>query len=374
MDSEPSAKNSGMPAERKLLGNDAVATALAFKQEDRSRRLSGALLDAIGLGPIETPYRVVHAEAGLRLRAYGNGARDAPPILIVPAPIKRWYIWDLAPDVSIVRRCLQHGMRVYLVEWVPLEPSGLNFGLAEYAGCLLSACMDAIGSDAGQAPVILAGHSLGGTLAALFSCRHPQRVQALVLLEAPLHFAEEAGSFAPMVAATPDAEPIAEMFGHVPGSFLNLLSVIAEPREFQWRPYLDLLSCAGNSRALLTHLRVMRWTLDEFQLPGKFFVDIVERLYRDDCLMQGKLRIQDQRIGPRDLTVPLLSVFDPRSTVIPPASIRNFHRAAAAPRKKLLSYRGDVGVALQHVGVLVGRNAHDRLWPEVFDWLSGARA
>jgi polyhydroxyalkanoate synthase len=374
MNSELPAKNSGMPAERKPFGNDAVAAALAFKQADRSRRFRGALLDAIGLGPIETPYRVLHTEAGLRLRAYGNGARDTPALLIVPAPIKRWYIWDMAPDISIVQRCLQQGMRVYLAEWVPLEPGGLNFGLDDYAGRLLSACLNAIGSDAGQAPVILAGHSLGGTLAALFSCRHPQRVQALVLLEAPLQFAEEAGSFAPLVAATPDAQPIAEMFGHVPGSFLDLVSLIAEPREFQWRPYLDLLSCAGNSQALLTHLRVVRWTLDEFQLPGKFFVDIVERLYRDDCLMQGRLRIQDQRIGPGDLTVPLLSVFDPRSTVIPPPSIRNFHQAAAAPRKKLLSYEGDIGVAIQHVGVLVGSNAHTRLWPQVFDWLSGLRA
>jgi polyhydroxyalkanoate synthase len=28
-----------------------------------------------------------------------------------------------------------------------------------------------------------------------------------------------------------------------------------------------------------------------------------------------------------------------------------------------------VGVNLQHVGVLVGRSAHERIWPEIFDWL-----
>ena len=45
--------------------------------------------------------------------------------------------------------------------------------------------------------------------------------------------------------------------------------------------------------------------------------------------------------------------------------------ATASPRKQLLHYEGDVGVNLQHVGVLVGRSAHARLWPRIFDWLDG---
>ena len=35
----------------------------------------------------------------------------------------------------------------------------------------------------------------------------------------------------------------------------------------------------------------------------------------------------------------------------------------------LVHYEGDVGVNLQHVGVLVGRSAHERIWPQIFDWL-----
>ena len=69
------------------------------------------------------------------------------------------------------------------------------------------------------------------------------------------------------------------------------------------------------------------------------------------------------------LATPLVSVYDPRSKVIPPASMLPFHEAAANPHKLLLRYEGDVGVNLQHVGVLVGRNAHARLWPAIFDWL-----
>jgi len=87
--------------------------------------------------------------------------------------------------------------------------------------------------------------------------------------------------------------------------------------------------------------------------------------------MRGELRIDGRRIGPQDLRTPLLSVVDPRSKLIPPAAVLPFHDAAASPRKLVLHYEGDVGVNLQHVGVLVGRNAHARIWPAVFNWLDG---
>jgi hypothetical protein len=62
---------------------------------------------------------------------------------------------------------------------------------------------------------------------------------------------------------------------------------------------------------------------------------------------------------------PLLAVLNPYSRVIPPESILPFHHAAGGRPKQLIRYRGDRGVALQHVGVLVGRNAHRFLWPLV---------
>jgi polyhydroxyalkanoate synthase len=86
--------------------------------------------------------------------------------------------------------------------------------------------------------------------------------------------------------------------------------------------------------------------------------------------MRGTLEVAGRPVGPDTLTVPLLSVVDPRSRAVPPRSIVPFHHAAAAPVKRLLECHGGVGVALQHAGVLVGRNAHQRLWPEILAWLT----
>jgi polyhydroxyalkanoate synthase subunit PhaC len=62
-------------------------------------------------------------------------------------------------------------------------------------------------------------------------------------------------------------------------------------------------------------------------------------------------------------------VVDPRCKVVPPAAVLPFFEAAGSTDKRLLHYDGDVGVSLQHVGLLVGPQAHARLWPEITGWV-----
>jgi polyhydroxyalkanoate synthase len=349
--------------------------AMALKQMDRSRQERGRMLERAGHGPQPARSTVVHAEPGLNLRRYGLDAAGGPPVLLVPAPIKRAYIWDLAPEVSVVRRWMEHGYRVYLAEWMPLDEAGLNggghdLGLADYADRLLSSCRQAIAADGADQLPVIAGHSLGGILAAVHSCLYPDQLRATILLESPLHFRPDFCCFNRLVSATPDARKIADTFGHIPGSFLNSMSAMAEPQAFQWERWTDRWLSLGDPQAMATHMQVERWTHDEFALPGKLFTDLVESLYRRDQLMQGELEIGARRVGPQDLRTPLVSVVDPRSRLIPPSAMLPFHEAAASSRKQVLYYEGDVGVNLQHVGVLVGRSAHARIWPAVFDWLS----
>ena len=120
---------------------------------------------------------------------------------------------------------------------------------------------------------------------------------------------------------------------------------------------------------------VERWTLDEYPMSGRLFEQVVEDLYRRDSLMRGTLNIMGRTLSPKDVTVRLLAVYDPHSVVIPPESVIAFHNAAGSRQKRLLSYEGDTGVALAHVGALMGENAHRILWPQIFAWLNvmGAR-
>jgi polyhydroxyalkanoate synthase len=272
----------------------------------------------------------------------------------------------------VVAHAARHGMRPYLVEWTDVPPDDPTTGLDHYADTLLLACLDAVTARTGARRVAVAGHSLGGTLAALFAARRPERVAALALLEAPLRFGAAAGSFAPLVAATPSPAVAQLASGGVPGSFLDVVSAAADPREFVVEPRLDLLRSAPDPAALRTHLRVLRWAGDEFRMPAALFRDVADRLYRNDEFARGTLLLAGERVGPERLTMPLTTVFVPRSAVIPPSSVVPVHDAAGTDDRLLLEYRGDVGVALQHVGVLVGRGAHRDLWPQILDRLSAA--
>ena len=329
-----------------------------FEALDTARRMQGMALDALGFGPTETPYETIFRTAGASLRRYGTGKEPGPAVVIVPAPIKRPYIWDLAPAASTVRRLLAAGARVFLLEW---ERTTEPFGLAEYADRLIREALDAAGAER----AVLLAHSLGGLFAAVFAALHPERVRGLALLATPLHFAPGVGIFGAMA----DALPMEALPSSVPGSFLGAASFRAAPETFGWDRFLDLAASLGAPEALTLHLRVERWALDEFPLPGRLLAELATHLARDDAFVRGTLSVGGQLATPSRVTAPLLCVVDPRCRVVPPAAVLPFLEAAGSTDKMLLHYEGDVGVSLQHIGLLVGPQAHARLWPEIARWV-----
>ena len=78
-----------------------------LRASDGIRRSLGIALDQLDMGPIETEWQTTLSEPGFTLRRYGDRSDGSPPVLLVPAPIKRPYIFDLMPQVSVVRRLLE---------------------------------------------------------------------------------------------------------------------------------------------------------------------------------------------------------------------------------------------------------------------------
>lgn len=77
--------------------------------------------------------------------------------------------------------------------------------------------------------------------------------------------------------------------------------------------------------------------------------------------MRGTLTINARRAAPGLVTAPLLSVVDPRCRLVPPKAVLPFHHAVRSTDTKIVWYEGDVGVSLQHIGILVGKQAHARI-------------
>jgi hypothetical protein len=121
------------------------------------------------------------------------------------------------------------------------------------------------------------------------------------------------------------------------------------------------------------HARVERWALDEVPLPGKLVHQIVEWLYREDRFCRGDLTISDALVGPLTLSVPTLAVVNTADGVAPLGSVKPFLDAMPMRDARIVEYPGEVGVCLQHLGILIGRKAHAQAWPEIIFWIESHR-
>lgn len=332
---------------------------------DAVRRMQGEILASFGFGPIETHYRVIASGLHWQLRDYGIADRSCS-VLIVAAPIKRPYIWDLAPAVSAVRRCVDAGLRVYLLEWLPASEKSCNAGIGECVQAI-STALQTITSDVANRKPFLMGHSLGGTLAGIQAAAAPATLAGLVLLGSPLCFAAGESRFrdaliAQVPAPVPDSNPY-------PGSMLSHASAAASPEAFIWSRYTDALLSVFSRAAMDIHARVERWALDEVALPGKLVSEIVEMLYRENHFCRGMLNIDGRRIGFEDLAAPTLAVVNIADSVAPLQSIGPIGEALGPRRFRVIEYPGEEGVCLQHLAILVGQRAHAQVWPQIIDWI-----
>jgi polyhydroxyalkanoate synthase len=333
-----------------------------FDMLDAFRRMQGDLLAFLGLGPVESSYRVIASGRYWSLRDYG-GADQSLSVLIVAAPIKRPYIWDLAPPVSAIRRCLAAGLHVYLLEWLPASKATCNVGITECAQAI-SEALKAIGS--GQRSILM-GHSLGGTLAAIYAASAPDAIGGLVLPSAPLCFREGESLFRDaLVSLVPNSVADSRPY---PGSILSQASAAASPLTFMWSRYIDAISSANDATAMDIHVRVERWALDEVALPGKLVREIVEWLYRENHFYHGVLEVGGRAIGLKEISAPTLAVVNAADLVAPLNSVRPLGEVLGPEKFAIITYPGERGVCLQHLGILVGRLAHAQVWPQIIDWI-----
>ena len=340
-----------------------------FGMTDVMRCAQGLVFGALGLDPVETPYQVTFSGPFWRLRDYS--ARDtAPSLLIVAAPIKRPYIWDLTPSASTVRYISGHTVNVHLLEWLPASHSSGRNGLTEYANAI-SECVARISSKSSGSKPFLMGHSLGGTLAAIFAALASESIRGLVLLSAPLCFRAGTSRFRDaLISLVPPGSADA---GPFPGSLLSYISALASPDTFIWSRLTDAASSVTDNHALEIHARVERWALDEVSLPGKLVHEIIEWLYREDRFCRGGLKIAEAHIGPFTLSAPTLAVVNTADEIAPLGSVKPFFDAIPKGAARIIEYPGEVGVCLQHLGILIGQKARAKVWPEILSWIESCR-
>ena len=210
------------------------------------------------------------------------------------------------------------------------------------------------------------GHSLGGTLAAIYAALASESIRALVLLSAPLCFSPAGSHFRDaLVSLFPRTVPAVDPF---PGSLLSHISALASPRTFIWSRLMDALLSCTDLAAMDIHARVERWALDEVPVSGKLIRQVVESLYRANQLCRGTLEVNGTLLGPGRLSAPTLAVVNAADELAPLMSVEPFTTAMPTHDANVITCPGELGVGLQHLAILVGRAARRHVWPQIISW------
>ncbi|ADH91009.1 Poly(3-hydroxyalkanoate) synthetase-like protein [Ancylobacter novellus DSM 506] len=335
---------------------------------DNLRRLQAGALDRFGFGPRECVFDVIASGPNWRLRHYPGEAASAA-LLMVPAPIKRPYIWDLTPGVSVVRLCLERGLGVHLIEWLPPQGDGSD-GIADYVDAIGAAGKVVAAEQPGAARFVL-GHSLGGTLAAIACALQPEIARGLVLLGAPLSFEPGSSPFRDQVAA--QKRPTPEQ-GTVAGSQLSQSCAMLSPGTFIWNRWMDGALSLADPAAFDIHMHIERWALDEVPLAGRLIHQMVDWLYRENRFQKGTLAIGGRTLGPGDLRLPVLAAVSEADEIGPRASVEPFFARMTGTDTQILAHPAEIGVGLQHLAILAGRRAHAEVWPRIATWIGSHAA
>lgn len=311
-----------------------------------------------------TPHRVALKLKTLQLREFTSDPRAQPVLLCAPFALHSAAICDLARDHSLVAALHAAGLtRLFVTDWRSATPGMQSLGIDDYLADI-NVLIDDIG-----APVDLIGLCQGGWMALLYAARFPKKVRKLVLAAAPIDTKAAASALSTLAETSSFAvfhELVCLGDGVVPGG--KVLKFWG-PETIEQEDIRDILGTeehVGSSAFadLETAFRDWHaWTLD---LPGTFFLETVEKLYRDNSIARGTFEALGRQVDLKTVTIPIfLLAAASDELVAPPQLFAVEHLVGTAP-----SSIDKTTISGGHVGIFVGKAALQGAWPAIVRWLA----
>jgi polyhydroxyalkanoate synthase len=338
-----------------------AATDLTHRASVADERLAD--LHTVSVG--ETSSEVVYRENKLTLHRYESltDEQSAVPILVVYALINRPYVLDLQPNRSVVRRLLEAGHDVYLVDWG--EPSRLDASLtlADYVTRYLDNCVDVVRERSGQEAINLLGYCMGGTMSVMYAALEPEKVNALGLLATGLHF-DGTGGVLEQWGDEAQFDPwlLAETFGTVPAEFLAVGFAVMDPVANSVSKYVSLYDHLENEDFVANFGRMERWLADGIDVAGAAYAEFVEDIYQRNLLSANEFELDGAHVDVTRIEMPVLQIVGSYDNLVPPTASTPFNDVVGSSDVATIEY------PTGHIGLSVSATAQRDLWPEVAEW------
>ncbi len=320
-------------------------------------RLFGWSAPARVLGPEDTPnFPEPRLDLALmRVLDARERGRGTPSLIVAPYAVHDAAIADLAPGHSLARVLLEHGVApLSLVSWKSATPAMRDFGIDACLGDL-NVAVDDLG---GRASLI--GLCQGGWLAALYAARFPAKVSRLVLVGAPLDVKAAESGVTRALALTPPqvVESLVAMFGGLVFGG-SPLGVAAPELGAEYDPE-RALQCAPDPAL---RARFTAWRDRALTLPGRYFLETAEWLFRQNRLAEGRFPALGRLCGLPDIVAPIQILAARQDLIAAPA--QGLAARERCPNAEVAGHLAEGG----HLSLFMGARTLAEIWPGIADWL-----
>ena len=309
-----------------------------------------------------TPREAVLVDGKVTLYRYAAQAKPRrPPLLIVYALVNRPTVLDLQPDRSLIRRLVERGHEVYLLDWGYPDRGDRLLGLADYVlGYLHRAVLHVTG---GSGALDLLGVCQGGTLSLLYAALEPRRIRRLVTMVTPVDFQTADNMLSSWVRGI-DVDALVAAFGNVPGELLNYTFLSLMPFRLTMQKYLAIADDADEPDKLANFLRMEQWIGDSPDQAGRAFGEFLRWFYQQNRLVAGRVELEGRPVDLARLSMPVLNVYASADHLVPPSASRALAELVPQARYDELVFDGG------HIGIYVSSRAHT-VPAEISRWLAG---
>ncbi len=305
----------------------------------------------------------VYREDKLTLYHYRPIAASAnlPPVLIVYALVNRPYMMDLQPDRSLIRRLLELGLDLYLIDWGYPDGADRFTDLNDYINGYLHRCLGVVLREHRLESTTVLGVCQGGTFSLCYAALHPERVRNLITMVTPVDFQTSDNLLSKWVQGI-DVEALVAAHGIVPGEVLNAAYVSLMPFRLLQQKYVNLLD-GGDQAQIDNFMRMEKWIFDSPAQAGAAFAQFARWFFQENRLLKGTLELGGRRVDLRQLTHPLLNIYAKQDHLVPPAA-----STALEPLVGSRDYLA-LGLDVGHIGMYVSGRSQRELPQAIAYWL-----
>ena len=309
-----------------------------------------------------TPHDVVHRENKWQLLRYrSEGVRHRTPVLLVPSLINRHYVLDLLPGKSFAEFLVAQGLDVFCIDWGTPSDEDRYLSFDDIADRYIARAIRVAASHGTSGKAHVLGYCMGGTLATIHAAAHPETLQSLLVLAAPIEFADDGLLSAWTRSDGFDVDAIVKGFGNMPWPIMQASFHLLRP-TLNLAKAVTLADRAWDDRFLDGFFATETWGNDNVDFPGACYRTWVDELYRKNALINDQLSMSGKRLFLRDITCPTLAVTFEHDNIVPHRSASVLIDRIGAPDKLHVHLPGG------HVGAVVSSSAKTHLWPRMVEW------